>query len=60
MSLIALIILLVVLGVALNFLPMDATIKRILYGVIIFALLILFLGAMGLLGGSFPAIHIGR
>jgi len=60
MGLVGLIILLIVLGVALNFLPMDATIKRILYGVIIFALLILFLGAMGLLGGNFPTIRVGR
>lgn len=57
MSLIALIIVLVVVGVVLNFVPMDTTIKRILYGVIIVAVLLLLLSALGI---GFSTIHFGK
>ena len=63
MSLIQLVIVLVVVGVALwlinNYLPMDATIKKILNVVVIIVVLLWLLSIFGILG-PMSRMHVGR
>ena len=63
MPLIQLIIVLVVFGVVLwainNYIPMDATIKKILNVVVIIAAILFVLSAFGVLG-SLSGMHVGR
>ena len=63
MPLLQLIIVLVVVGVILglinNYIPMDATIKRILNIVVVIAVILWLLNVFGVLG-SFSGIRIGR
>ncbi|CDH46164.1 Thivi_2564 family membrane protein [Candidatus Contendibacter odensensis] len=63
MPLIQLIIVLVVFGVVLwainNYIPMDATIKKILNVVVIIVVILFVLSAFGVLG-SFSGMHVGR
>ena len=63
MPLIQLVIVLVVVGVALwlinNYLPMDATIKKILNAVVIIVVLLWLLSIFGVLG-PMSGMHMGR
>jgi hypothetical protein len=63
MPLIQLVIVLVIVGVALwainNYIPMDATIKKILNVVVIIVVLLWLLSVFGILG-SMSEIHMGR
>jgi len=63
MSLIGLVVVLVVVGVILwlinSYIPMQATIKKILNAVVIIVVVLWLLRAFGILG-SLQAIHIGR
>jgi hypothetical protein len=63
MLLIQLVIVLVIVGVALwainNYIPMDATIKKILNVVVIIVVLLWLLNVFGILG-SMSEIHMGR
>ncbi len=63
MSLIQLVIVLVVVGVALwlinNYVPMDATIKKILNVVVIIVVLLWLLSIFGILG-PMSGMHVGR
>lgn len=63
MSLITIVIVLVVIGVILwainTYIPMDATIKKILNGVVVLAAILFVLSAFGVLG-SLSEIRVGR
>ncbi len=63
MSLITIVIVLVVFGVILwainTYIPMDATIKRILNGVVVLAAILFVLSAFGVLD-SLSSIRVGR
>jgi ABC-type long-subunit fatty acid transport system fused permease/ATPase subunit len=63
MSLITIVIVLVVFGVILwainTYIPMDATIKKILNGVVVLAALLFVLSAFGVLD-SLSGIRVGR
>ena len=63
MPLIHLIIVLVVVGVILwvvnSYIPMDATIKKILNVVVVIAVILWLLSAFGVIG-SISAIHVGK
>jgi len=63
MSLISLIIVLALVGLLLwainTYIPMDATIKKIINVVVIFAVIFYLLSVFGVLG-NFGAIHIGK
>jgi hypothetical protein len=63
MSLIGLVIVLIVVGVLLwlmeTYIPMDATIKRIIIAVVIIAVVLWLLNAFGVLG-SMNNIRVGR
>lgn len=58
MSLIGLIILLVIVGLILYFVPMDAGIKKIIVGVVAIVVIVALLQAFGLF--HFADIKIGR
>ncbi|MFZ0789815.1 MAG: Thivi_2564 family membrane protein [Chromatiaceae bacterium] len=63
MSLITVVIVLVVFGVILwainTYIPMDATIKKILNGVVVLAAILFVLSAFGVLG-SLSEIRVGK
>ena len=63
MSLITIVIVLVVIGVILwainTYIPMDATIKKILNGVVVLAAILFVLSAFGVLG-SLSEIRVGK
>jgi hypothetical protein len=63
MPLIQLVIVLVVVGVILwiinNYIPMQATIKKILNAVVVIAVILWLLSVFGIIG-SLQGIHIGR
>jgi LytS/YehU family sensor histidine kinase len=63
MPLIQLVIVLVVVGVILwainSYIPMQATIKKILNAVVVIAVILWLLSIFGIIG-SFQGIHIGR
>ena len=63
MPLIQLVIILVVVGVILwvinNYIPMQATIKKILNAVVVIAVILWLLNLFGIIG-SLQGIHIGR
>ena len=63
MPLVQLVIALVVVGIALwlinNYIPMDATIKKILNVVVVIVVVLWLLNIFGVLG-SMSALHVGR